>query len=204
MTVEPEVEGTLLGRAAQIGRVMARHGLSGRSGSTGERARAFREALEELGPTFAKLGQVLSTRPDLLPPEFVEELCLLQDQVPPMSEAEVVAVMEEELGVPWEDVFHSIEPTPIAAGTIAEVHRATLETGEKVVVKVQRPTARRDILQDLGLLERFAEKTKHRPAFRQVFDMPAIIEHLSESLRRELDFRQEARNIQRMRGMLEP
>src|SRR5439155_3480602 len=109
-----------------------------------------------------------------------------------------------ELGVPWEDVFASIDPEPLAAGTIAQVHRATLETGDRVVVKVQRPTARRDILEDLGLLELFAEKTKHRPAFRQVFDMPAIIEHLSESLRRELDFRQEGKNIERMREVLEP
>jgi ubiquinone biosynthesis protein len=204
MTVEPEVEGTLLGRAAQIGRVMARHGLSGRSGSTRERARAFREALEELGPTFAKLGQVLSTRPDLLPPEFVEELCLLQDRVPPMSEAEVVAVMEEELGVPWEDVFESVDPRPLAAGTIGQVHKARLETGEDVVVKVQRPTAREEILRDLGLLSLFAEKTRNRAVFRQVVDVPAVTEHLSDSLQRELDFHQEAKNVERLREVLEP
>jgi ubiquinone biosynthesis protein len=209
---EEAVQGSLLGRAARIGRVMAKYGVrevfssddADSEATTRERARALRSAMEELGPTFAKLGQILSTRPDLMPPAFVEELATLQDRVTPLTEEEVVEVMEEELGVPWEDVFSSIEPTPIAAGTIAEVHRATLETGERVVVKVQRPTARRDILQDLGLLERFAEKTKHRPAFRQVFDMPAIIEHLSESLRRELDFRQEARNIERMREVLEP
>ena len=204
MTVEPEVEGTLLGRAAQIGRVLARHGLSGRSGTTRDRARGFREALEELGPTFAKLGQVLSTRPDLLPPEFVEELASLQDQVPPMSEAEVVAVMEEELGVPWEDVFESVEPRPLAAGTIGQVHKARLETGEDVAVKVQRPTAREEILRDLGLLSLFAEKTQNRAVFRQVVDVPAVIEHLSDSLRRELDFTQEAANVERLREVLEP
>ena len=204
MSAEAEVEGTLLGRAAQIGRVMARHGLSGRGGSTRERARGFREALEELGPTFAKLGQVLSTRPDLLPPEFVAELEALQDQVQPMSEAEVVAVMEEELGVPWEDVFESVEPRPLAAGTIGQVHRAHLETGEDVVVKVQRPTAREEILRDLGLLSLFAEKTQNRPVFRQVVDVPAVIEHLSTSLRRELDFREEAANVERLREVLKP
>ena len=204
MSVEPEVEGTLLGRAARIGRVMARHGLTGRGGSTRERARAFREALEELGPTFAKLGQVLSTRPDLLPPEFVEELSSLQDQVAPMSEAEVVAVMEEELGVPWEDVFESVEPQPLAAGTIAQVHRARLESGEAVAVKVQRPTAREEILRDLGLLSLFAEKTQNRPVFRRVIDVPAVIDHLSSSLRRELDFTQEAGNIERLSEILAP
>ncbi|WP_410961588.1 AarF/UbiB family protein, partial [Salmonella sp. SAL4457] len=84
------------------------------------------------------LGQILSTRPDLLPPEFIAELSTLQDQVPPMTEAEVVEVMEGELRVPWEDVFESIDPVPLAAGTIGQVHAATLEGGERVVVKVQR------------------------------------------------------------------
>jgi ubiquinone biosynthesis protein len=213
MSVGPDgtvdVGGHLLGRATRIGQVMAKTGLRELFGGRGEgadpraRARRFRAALEDLGPTFAKLGQILSTRPDLLPPEFVEELATLQDQVPPLTEEQVVRVMEEELGVPWEDVFESIDPVPMAAGTIAEVHRATLTDGERVVVKVQRPTAERDILQDLGLLELFARKTADRPAFRAVVDMPAIIEHLSTSLRRELDFRQEAENIDRMHLVLE-
>ena len=204
------VEGRLLGRATRIGQIMAKHGLRelfsrSKPGdeTTRTRARRFRQALEELGPTFAKLGQILSTRPDLLPPAFVEELATLQDNVPPLTQQEVVEVMEQELGVPWEDVFESIVPEPMAAGTIAEVHRATLTGGERVVVKVQRPTAREDILQDLGLLKLFAEKTADRPAFRQVVDMPAIFEHLSASLQRELDFTREAENIQRMRGVLE-
>src|SRR5436305_13714547 len=162
--------------------------------STASAAKGFRDALEELGPTFAKLGQILSTRPDLLPPAFIEELATLQDHVPPLTEEQVVTVMEQELGVPWEDVFESIDPEPMAAGTIAQVHRATLSDGERVVVKVQRPTARQDIMQDLGLLELFAKKTEGRPAFRQVIDMPAVFEHLSDSLKRELDFRQEAGN----------
>src|SRR5207245_3001416 len=93
---------------------------------------------------------------------------------------------------------------PMAAGTIAEVHRATLTDGSRVVVKVQRPTARQDIMEDLGLLQLFAEKTADRPAFRQVVDMNAIFEHLSASLQRELDFRQEAGNIGRMRQVLQP
>jgi predicted unusual protein kinase regulating ubiquinone biosynthesis (AarF/ABC1/UbiB family) len=92
----------------------------------------------------------------------------------------------------------------MAAGTIAEVHRATLTDGERVVVKVQRPTAEEDILRDLGLLELFAQKTADRPAFRQLVDMGAIIEHLSQSLKRELDFRQEASNIERMDAVLKP
>ncbi|MGH3142340.1 MAG: ABC transporter, partial [Gaiellales bacterium] len=99
MSGTQEADLNLLGRAAFIGKVMARYGL-------GERGAAD-VPLEELGPTFAKLGQILSTRPDLLPPEFIAELSKLQDDVPPMTEEEVVAVMEEELRVPWEDVFES-------------------------------------------------------------------------------------------------
>jgi predicted unusual protein kinase regulating ubiquinone biosynthesis (AarF/ABC1/UbiB family) len=106
--------------------------------------------------------------------------------------------------VPWEDVFEAIDPRPLAAGTIGQVHRATLENGDRVVVKVQRPSAGPDIYRDLGLLERFADKAADRPVFRQVVDVPAVITHLSDSLRRELDFRQEAANIERMREVLEP
>jgi len=212
--VEPAVEAReakLMSRATRIGAVMAKHGVKylfsrGDKGEEGIRtqARRLREAMEELGPTFAKLGQILSTRPDLLPPEFIEELSTLQDQVPPLTEQEVVEVMEQELGVPWEDVFEHIEPQPMAAGTIAQVHKATLADGSRVVVKVQRPSAEKDILQDLGLFQLFAEKTEGRPAFRQVIDMPAIVEHLSESLKRELDFTRELENIERMRTVLEP
>jgi predicted unusual protein kinase regulating ubiquinone biosynthesis (AarF/ABC1/UbiB family)/nucleotide-binding universal stress UspA family protein len=207
-----DVEGKLLRRAWRIGRVLARAGAqellrrpgTERDGGTQAAARRFRSALDELGPTFAKLGQILSTRPDLLPPAVIEELSSLQERVTPLTEAEVVAAMERELGVPWEDVFGSIDPQPLAAGTIAQVHRATLEPGERVVVKVQRPGAEQDILQDLALLEMFAQRAAARPAFRQVFDVPAMIEHLSSSLRRELDFRREAANIRRMKDVLAP
>jgi ubiquinone biosynthesis protein len=204
-------EGELLARAARIATVVAKYGLGNllsrnRDPASSDEARAarFRGALEELGPTFAKLGQILSTRPDLLPGPYMRELATLQDQVTPLSEAEVVAVMERELGVPWEDVFVSIEPEPMAAGTIAQVHRAVLVGGERLVVKVQRPTAEDEILRDLGLLEQLAEKAAGRPAFTEVVDVPAIIAHLSSSLRRELDFSHEAANLERMRAVLEP
>src|SRR3989442_12790229 len=174
-----------MGRATRIAGVMTKHGVrelfsksdADEAVTRRTQAQRVRGAMEELGPTFAKLGQILSTRPDLLPPEFIEELATLQDRVPPLTEQEVVAVMEQELGVPWEDVFESIVAEPMAAGTIAQVHRATLASGERVVIKVQRPSAREDIMRDLGLLELFAKKTEHRPAFRQVIDMPAVFEH---------------------------
>ncbi|HEX2274895.1 MAG TPA: AarF/UbiB family protein [Acidimicrobiales bacterium] len=211
-----DVEDGLLRRAAQVARVFAKLGIrhlssgpgdgpaDGDDGSQRSEARHLRSALEELGPTFAKLGQVLSTRPDLLPPAFVDELATLQDRVTPLTEAEVVSVMEQELGVPWEDVFATIDPRPLAAGTIAQVHRATLAGGERVVVKVQRPTARDEILTDLALLERFAEKAERRQGIRRLVDAPAITGHLAASLRRELDFTREAANINRLRHALAP
>jgi predicted unusual protein kinase regulating ubiquinone biosynthesis (AarF/ABC1/UbiB family)/nucleotide-binding universal stress UspA family protein len=202
----------LIARGTRIATVFAKHGLRelfGRpdgEGATGRRrqAKRLRAALEELGPTFCKLGQILSTRPDLLPSEFIEELATLQDDVPPLAEAQVVEVMEQELGVPWEDVFDAVDPRPLAAGTIAEVHRATLATGERVVIKVQRPDARELIEQDLALLEVFAEKAAKRPHLKLVIDLEAVFRHLSDSLQRELDFRQEAENVQRIGEVLTP
>jgi len=209
--VETQVTEPRLGaRAAHIATVMAKHGLRELFGQPEasdisirrQQAKRLRAALEELGPTFSKLGQVLSTRPDLLPVEYIEELAMLQSHVPPMPESEVVRVAEQELGVPWEDVFESIDPKPLAAGTIAQVHRATLETGDRVVIKVQRPTARADIEQDLALLEIFAQKVGQRPALNQVVNMEAVFKHLSTSLHRELDFHQEIENIDRMQTVL--
>jgi predicted unusual protein kinase regulating ubiquinone biosynthesis (AarF/ABC1/UbiB family)/nucleotide-binding universal stress UspA family protein len=210
--VEPVTRPHLVTRGTRIGVVFAKHGLRelfGRpdeEGAVGRKrqAKRLRTALEELGPTFCKLGQILSTRPDLLPPEFIRELATLQDNVPPLSEEQVVSVMEQELGVPWEDVFETIEPQPLAAGTIAQVHRASLATGQKVVIKIQRPDARGLIEQDLALLEVFAEKAAKRPGLKLVIDMEAVFRHLSDSLQRELDFRQEAANMRRIAEVLEP
>jgi ubiquinone biosynthesis protein len=208
--VETPTEPHLMARGTKIGTVFAKHGLKelfGRpdaEGAVGRRrqAKRLRSSLEELGPTFAKIGQILSTRPDLMPPEFIEELATLQDNVPPLSEEQVVRVMEQELGVPWEDVFETIDPRPLAAGTIAQVHRATLADHTRAVVKVQRPDAKEQIEQDLALLEVFAEKVAERPGLKQVVDMEAVFEHLSDSLHRELDFRREAENIERMGSVI--
>ena len=209
---EIDTEPRLVARGSKIAAVFAKHGLKelfGRPDEEGaagrvRQAKRLRAALEELGPTFSKLGQVMSTRPDLLPPEFIEELATLQDHVPPLSEEAVVRVMEQELGVPWEDVFDHIDAQPLAAGTIAEVHRAALATGERVVVKVQRPEAKQLIEQDLALLELFAEKANDRPGLRAMIDLTAVFSYLSDSLHRELDFRQEASNMERMREVIAP
>ncbi len=209
---DPHVAEPHLGsRTIKIATVMAKHGIQeflsqptdSDISTRRQQAKRLRVALEELGFTFSKLGQVLSICPDLLPAEYIEELAMLQSHVPPMPESEVVRVAEQELRVPWEDVFESIDPKPLAAGTIAQVHRATLETGDRVVIKVQRPTARAEIEQDLALLEVFAQKVGKRPALNQVVDMEAVFKHLSTSLQRELDFREEIENIGRMQTVLE-
>ncbi len=210
-TSEPEeLADDLKHRAAQITRVLGSFlakGLAGRvfrPAGDADGPRRLREALEDLGPTFGKMGQVLSTRPDLIPAAYLRELASLQSAVPPMTEAEVVAVMEQELGVPWEDVFGSIVPAPLAAGTIGQVHRATLADGTRVVVKVQRPTAARLIDQDLTLLEGIARPLSRIPQVRRLVDVPSVIEQLGSSLRAELDFGEEAANLDTMAEALAP
>ena len=199
-----------MARGSTIAAVFAKHGFRelfgypDEAGAIGRhrQAKRLRSALEELGPTFAKLGQMLSTRPDLLPPEFIEELAQLQDRVTPLTEEQAVRVMEQDLSVPWEDVFETIDRKPLAAGTIAQVHRASLASGDKVVVKIQRPEAKDLIAQDLALLKVFAEKAGARPGVRRFMDVSAVFEHLSASLHRELDFRLEASNAERLRGAI--
>jgi ubiquinone biosynthesis protein len=200
----------LLRRAMELTVTLARHLARTRRNiqhgrhSPQDDAEELRLLLEELGPTFTKLGQMLSTRPDLLSPVMIAELSKLQEHVPPLSEGEVVAAMEEALGVPWEDVFSSIDTEPLAAGTIGQVHRATLETGERVVVKVQRPAAGPLIVKDLALLSQFAEAVRNRPGIRNLIDLPLVSANLSTALLRELDFRLEAANIERMGAALAP
>ena len=198
----------LRGRVEEIGRVLgplAARRLAGRalrSEEDGQGPRELREGLERLGPTFGKLGQILSTRPDLIAPDYLEELANLQADVPPLVEGEVVAAMQAELGVPWEDVFASIEPEPLAAGTIGQVHRAELVDGSKVVVKVQRPNAASLVEADLALLDAAMRPVARSKRVRRVIDLPSLVEELSASLRRELDFGEEAANLDRMERIL--
>lgn len=198
----------LAARSAHIGTVVTKSMLKSvlkrdeTSVGRERQAKLLRESLEELGPTFAKIGQILSTRPDLLPPEFITELATLQDHVPALSQAEVVEVMEQELGVPWEDVFESIDPEPLAAASIGQVHKAILTSGDRAVVKLQRPTARRQIDEDLALFDIFADRASRRPKLTAVIDLKTVYTQLADSLHRELDFRTEASNIERMRVLL--
>ncbi|MQA73054.1 MAG: phosphotransferase [Solirubrobacterales bacterium] len=200
---EPD-SGALRARAREIGRILGPLGvrqLSGRMlrlGGDPEAPRHLREAFEQLGPTFGKLGQILSTRTDLISEEYIAELAALQSSVPPMSEAEVVAMMERELAVPWEDVFSSIDPEPLAAGTIGQVHRARMADGHRVVVKVQRPEAETIVERDLALLDLIVRPASRSGRLRRVIDVPSLADQISAALRAELDFGEEAHNIVRM------
>ena len=201
--------GPLKARAREIGRILGPVGIRQLSGrllrldGDPDGPRRLREAFEKLGPTFGKLGQILSTRPDLISEEYVTELATLQSDVPPMSEAEVVAMMERELAVPWEDVFSSIDPEPLAAGTVAQVHRARMADGHPVVVKVQRPEAEQVVENDLALLEMIVGPASRSGRLNRIIDLPSLVEQVSGALRDELDFGEEARNIVRMGEIVE-
>ncbi|MBW1995444.1 MAG: AarF/ABC1/UbiB kinase family protein [Deltaproteobacteria bacterium] len=161
------------------------------------RAERVRMAFEELGPTYIKLGQMLSTRPDLIPLEFINEFSKLQDHVPPFPFAEAMEIIRAELKVPPEDIFEKIDEIPIASGSIGQVHRAWLKDGEAVAVKVQRPGIRRIIEVDLEimlhlatLIERHIEELSlHRPV--------KIVEEFAGALEKEVDYTIEAANMER-------
>lgn len=162
-----------------------------------EAARRLRAGLEELGPTFCKLGQVLSTRPDLLPPAVIEELSTLRDRVPPMPAEEVVAVLSAELGPRWTHRFRRMDAVAFASGTIGQVHRVVLLDGTRAVVKVQRPDAAHLIARDVALLRTVA-RGLGRAGGRLGMDLPAVVEELGRCLTAELDYRAEADNLERM------
>jgi ubiquinone biosynthesis protein len=160
----------------------------------------LRLALEDLGPTFVKLGQVLSTRPDILPPAYVTELAKLQDTVPPAEWRPVRAQIEAELGAPLEEIFPTFDPVPIAAASLAQVHTATLPNGDEVVVKVQRPRIQATIETDLEILFDLARLVQARTSLGEIYDLPEIAEEFAATLRAELDFYREGGNADRFRA----
>lgn len=160
----------------------------------------FRELLEDLGPTFVKIGQVLSVRPDILPLEYIEELEKLQDSVAPFDLSQALAIVESELQKPLSEVFADFESTPIASASIAQVHKATLKTGERVVVKIQRPGAADVIESDLRILFYLAENLNKRI---ENLDLIGLWEEMATTLRNELDFTVEASNIETFKKMFE-
>jgi ubiquinone biosynthesis protein len=186
-------------RYSRITGIAVRHGLGpylrGRERTDTGVARSLRLALEDGGVTFVKLGQVLSTRPDLLPAEFIDELTKLQDEVPPAPWEQVRAVLVEDLGQAPEEVFAEFDEEPMAAASIAQVHLARLKTGEEVVVKVQRPGVRKVAEGDLDIVARLASTLQRRTRWGRALGVQDLANGFSVALREELDFRVEARNL---------
>ncbi|HEU4563861.1 MAG TPA: AarF/UbiB family protein, partial [Gemmatimonadaceae bacterium] len=163
------------------------------SGDVRERAGAFRARLVELGPAYVKLGQVLSTRPDLLPDAYIRELVELQDDVPPVPFAEVEATIEEELGGRLSKLFVSFDHEPLGSASLGQVHAAELRGGRAVVVKVQRPNIVAQLADDVDFFREVARfLTAHTQAGERI-DFVGVIQQLERALADELDYRVEAR-----------
>ena len=166
-----------------------------RSTSRADLSRRLRIAAEHLGPTYIKLGQIISSGEGLFPEELVEEFKKCRDQVPAEPFSEVRATVESELGRSLEDVFSSFDRRPLAAASIAQVHAATLRTGERVVVKVQRTTVAELVTKDLGVMAWLAPFLVGRLPFAALANPPALVELFAETITEELDFRLEAQNM---------
>ncbi len=164
-----------------------------------KRAQWLVRQLLELGPTFIKIGQALSTRVDILPPEYLKELSELQDKVPPFPTSEAIAVIETELGRSLHSIFLEFAPEPIAAASLGQVHRAKLHTGEEVVVKVQRPYLRRLFDLDYLAVGKLVRLLRWLLRASEQFELEAIYQEFFTILYQEIDYTQEARNADRFR-----
>lgn len=164
-------------------------------------AARLREALVALGPAFVKLGQALSTRPDLLPPDFITELGKLQDTVPPFPGPVAVAMIEESFGRPLAELFARFDMEPIAAASLGQAHAARLHSGEEVVVKVQRPDIATRIHTDLAILADLAGLAQQRLAIAAQYNLEELAWEFAVTLRAELDYRREGRNAERFREL---
>jgi ubiquinone biosynthesis protein len=165
-------------------------------------ARELADDLEKLGPTFVKLGQLLSTRPDVLPPAYLGALARLQDQVEPFAFDEVERIVNAELGVRMSKAFADFDPAPMAAASLGQVHRATLRDGRLVAVKVQRPGVREQVAADLEALADIAHFMDSHTEAGARYQFAALLAEFRKSLVRELDYRQEAANLDTLRTNL--
>src|SRR4051812_37627763 len=210
-----------IGRLSEIAQVMVRHGFgyfldahrlsdllprrtaeerladaAAIQGAGSRRGQHLRDVLDELGPTFVKFGQLLSTRPDVVPPDIVLELRGLQDDVRPFPFEDVRRVVEAELGNTLERLFIEFDAVPVGAASIGQVHAATLPNGRRVAVKVQRPGAARQVEADIGLLYQAAGLARERIRALDFVDARQLVDEFARSIRKELDYRAEARNAE--------
>lgn len=174
-------------------RLFRRRSAGERGLTRGERLRLV---LEELGPTYVKLGQVASTRPDLVPPDILAEMEKLQDRVPPFPVDKAWKVIEEELGSPLEEIFAEFEAEPIASASIGQVYRARLHSGEWVAVKVLRPGIQKVVEADLEVIEDLAQLAQRRSPHAQMYNFPEMADEFARTIRDEMDYRVEARNVE--------
>jgi ubiquinone biosynthesis protein len=215
---EPQVSTTRnIGRISEIAQVAVRHGFGyflekhrltdllpwrpkkPLEGTPSQRGQHLREMLDELGPTFVKFGQLLSMRPDIVPPDIISELRALQDDVRPFPFEQVEETIRRELDHPIERLFLEFSEQPIAAASIGQVHKALLPNGHQVAVKVQRPDASRQIEADLALLYQAARIAKERVRALDFIDMRSLVDEFARSIRQELDYRHEGRNAETFR-----
>jgi ubiquinone biosynthesis protein len=201
-----------LGRLSEIAQVAARHGFgyvvrrkragdlspdaNGDAATSSDRGRRLRMMLDELGPTFVKFGQLLSTRPDVVPPDIVTELRSLQDAASPILFEQVRDAVEAELDLRMDRAFLEFDFAPLASASIGQVHRAVLPDGQEVAVKVQRPAAAEQIEADLGLLYQAARLLKERVRALEFMDPQELVDEFARSIRLELDYSHEARNAE--------
>ena len=202
-----------LGRLSEIAQVAARHGFgyflrrnrlgdlvpgdaNGNAATASDRGKRLRAMLDELGPTFVKFGQLLSTRPDVVPPDIVAELRGLQDDASPIPFEQVRDVVEAELDLRMDRAFLEFDFAPLASASIGQVHRAVLPDGREVAVKVQRPTAAEQIEADLGLLYQAAKLLRERVKALEFMDPRELVDEFARSIRLELDYGHEARNAE--------
>ena len=199
-------------RYAALVRLLIRHGRSDlvsgagldqyadpsvHSEETTDRAEQFAADLEAMGPTYIKLGQLLSTRFDLLPPAYTTALSRLQDSVEPFPTDQVRALIAEELGAEVKDVYAEFDDVPVAAASLGQVHRATLRNGREVAVKIQRPGAREDVRADMSTLARLASLADKSTGLGRTYGFGRLLREFERSLNLELDYRREARNLMR-------
>lgn len=213
----PSLRPSHLKRYREIALLLARHGrrdlvsnaglddaLTAEGGHAGDPEAAARLAsdLEEMGPTFVKLGQLMASRVDLLPPAYTEALSRLQDQVEPFPIEDVEEILAAELGVKLSSVFPEFDPEPMAAASLGQVHRATLRDGRQVVVKVQRPGIRAQVAEDIDVLAGLAETLDQHTDVGRRYAFADLFEQFRSSLVDELDYRREAGNLDTLRKAL--
>jgi ubiquinone biosynthesis protein len=162
--------------------------------------RHLRLALEELGTTFIKLGQILSTREDLLPPEYIAELSRLQEHAPEVPVEEIIPIIEAELRAPLSDLYASFEREPLASASIGQVHAATLHDGSMVVVKVQKPGVPEQVTEDLAILRQLAGFAERHSPLAEDYDLVEMVDEFAWTLRNELDYLREGRNADHFRA----